>query len=913
MTYEYKFEGWLGHSEKAAQGQMEWGMFEPKTWTENDVDIQVTHCGVCLTDIHVLRSDWSPTPYPCCVGHELVGRAVRIGRNVKGINVGDRVGVGPQARSCERPDCFECSSGQQNYCIRAVATYGSVYPDGEGKSFGGFGHYNRTNGNFVFKIPDGLSSEDAAPMLCAGLTMYTPLKKYGCGPGKRVGIVGLGGLGHFGLLFARALEADQVVALSRKSTKRQDAFALGAHKFIATEEDASWTVEHRRSLDFMILTASSPDLPVTQYLELLKCGGTLIQLGAHAGGQFPSFSALTLLFNGLSIAGSITGSPAEMREMLDFAAEKNIKPWIQKLPLENANQALVDSEAGCQDQLREIPALLGDDSHSNGCAATDQPGKSQPWTFNPISPSLFCGPPDKHLSLPPLDEILPMIDHYFRSHNSSIPLFNQTSFMRMVTGFFGLDSKRDTASWAAILVVVGLGSQSLIPGHESRLGPIERKRWIDYCMCKAQSAVFELAMRDSDLLGIQVLVALAMLFRNAFDIRPSAILLGMAVRLSHRLQLHSHDAARYFTADELMERSNVFWVTYMLDKDLCLKTKAPYLISDSDINITMPPSAPLDKSGIIRTKDDDLDLDQFNIFRQRLELARNEGKVYDLLYSRHGVKLETPERRSRVERLQKMLDEWYQRIPPSFRIETASSSRVGDAELIQLTHLYHIYLSCLIATHGVWSSEAEWIRRVGSLGRAAIEDFAAAVYGPKVTKCTQAQCPPLVRAWNHCVDISRKTIKLFQDTSHPECLIWQCICAHFSGLVVLLADISNPDSPRGFQVQDLTLVTTSLEIYDQQFEGVRSTIYESLKIIVEDLRINAAKVVDKVLLEPSDEQESTVSTTGCRRGTNMFPNYDILPEFGYHEEQAMGFEMFEMDGDAAHYIQDDGMLLYVND
>ncbi|KAF7551754.1 hypothetical protein G7Z17_g4814 [Cylindrodendrum hubeiense] len=346
MPSEYKFEGWLGHNVEAAQGQMEWGSYEPKKWQENDVDIQVTHCGVCATDISVLRSDLGPTLYPCCVGHELVGKAVRVGNNVKNIKVGDRVGVGPQAQSCEQPDCYECSSGQMNYCSRAVGTYGAVYPNGEGKSYGGFGNYNRTSSSFVFKIPDGLASEDAAPMLCAGITVYTPLKKYGCGPGKNVGIVGIGGLGHFGILFAKALDADKVVAISRKSSKREDALALGADTYIATGESDDWSTPNRRSLDIIVLTASSPDMPINQYLTLLKCGGTLIQLGVHAGGDFPQLSAITLLSNGLSIAGSINGSPAEMREMLDFAAKKEIKPWIQTKPLEDANQAIIELEAG---------------------------------------------------------------------------------------------------------------------------------------------------------------------------------------------------------------------------------------------------------------------------------------------------------------------------------------------------------------------------------------------------------------------------------------------------------------------------------------------------------------------------------------------------------------------------------------
>lgn len=203
---------------------------------------------------------------------------MRVGSNVKGIKVGDRVGAGPQSRSCMRQDCDYCSAGQEIYCPQLILAYGSIYPNGEGKSFGGFANYHRTNGNFVFKIPDGVASEHAAPMLCAGITLYSPLKKYGCGPGKKVGIVGIGGLGHFGILFSKALGADQVVAISRTSSKRDDSLALGADKYIATAEDADWAAQNGRTLDMIIMTTAVSDMPVDQYLSMLKVGGTLVAL-----------------------------------------------------------------------------------------------------------------------------------------------------------------------------------------------------------------------------------------------------------------------------------------------------------------------------------------------------------------------------------------------------------------------------------------------------------------------------------------------------------------------------------------------------------------------------------------------------------------------------------------------------------
>lgn len=214
------------------------------------------------------------------VGHEIVGTAVKVGKNVKHVKVGDRVGVGAQARSCKQDDCPDCSTNHHSYCAREVTnTYGSVYPNGEGKSYGGYADYNRTDGKFVIPIPDGLDSALAAPMLCGGVTVYSPLKWNDCGPGKTVGVVGVGGLGHFAVLFAKALGADRVVGISRKADKKDDVLALGADQYIATDDDKDWAKKNARSLDLIIGTVSSVKMPLTEYLGLLKVHGTMIQVG----------------------------------------------------------------------------------------------------------------------------------------------------------------------------------------------------------------------------------------------------------------------------------------------------------------------------------------------------------------------------------------------------------------------------------------------------------------------------------------------------------------------------------------------------------------------------------------------------------------------------------------------------------
>lgn len=243
--------------------------------------------------------------------------------------------------------CVDCAAGLENHCANGmIGTYGSVYPDDEGKSYGGYANHNRTNGRFVLNIPEGIESKDAAPMLCGGITVFSPLKANGCGPGKTVGIVGVGGLGHFAVLFAKALGADRVVGISRKGDKREDALALGADEYIATDEDKDWATKHKRTLDLIVSTVSSEKMPLTDYLGLLATKGTYIQVGAPDGGNLPPINAFTLLANGIKVGGSAIGSPDEIAEMLQFAADKNVKPWIQERPMEDANQTLIDFEDG---------------------------------------------------------------------------------------------------------------------------------------------------------------------------------------------------------------------------------------------------------------------------------------------------------------------------------------------------------------------------------------------------------------------------------------------------------------------------------------------------------------------------------------------------------------------------------------
>lgn len=345
------FKGWVAHD---ATSPLKFTDFQPKQFTPTDIEIRVTHCGICGTDVHTLRSGWAPTDYPCVLGHEIVGVVARVGSEVatlasssasRKIRVGDRVGVGAQSMSCLRADCEACADGRENYCSRMVGTYNGRYPD-KSKSYGGYAAFWRGPAHFAFKIPDYLPSAEAAPLLCGGVTVYRPLKRYHAGPGKAVGIIGVGGLGHLGILFAKALGCSSVVAISRTSGKRKDAVeGLGADSFIATEEDEKWAKKYSRTLDIIICTVDAPDLPLIQYLRLLKVGGTFVQVGAPEG-PLPGLPAWSLIQKEIQVTGSNIGSPDDIREMLLLAAEKRVLPWIQKRPMSDVNAALTDMDAG---------------------------------------------------------------------------------------------------------------------------------------------------------------------------------------------------------------------------------------------------------------------------------------------------------------------------------------------------------------------------------------------------------------------------------------------------------------------------------------------------------------------------------------------------------------------------------------
>ena len=232
----------------------------------------------------------------------------------------------------------------ENYCPRRVPAYNGTFPSGC-KSNGGFANYCRVPGDSTIRIPDGLSSAAAAPMLCAGITAFVPLSEHGAGPGKRVGIIGVGGLGHFAVLFARALKCDQVVAISRRESKKADALKLGADLYVATADEPDWAVKYAHSLDLIVSTVSSADMPLNDYLKLLRTKGRFCQIGMPDD-PMPPLEVAGLIERGISIGFNDIGTIKEVEDMLQLAVKEDIKPWIETRKMKDVNKVLREMGEG---------------------------------------------------------------------------------------------------------------------------------------------------------------------------------------------------------------------------------------------------------------------------------------------------------------------------------------------------------------------------------------------------------------------------------------------------------------------------------------------------------------------------------------------------------------------------------------
>lgn len=300
----------------------------------HDVQLQILYCGVCHSDLHQARNEWKNTIYPCVPGHEIVGRVVAVGEKVTRFKVGDLAGVGCMVDSCGH--CDACASGEEQYCSEGfVGTYNGRGPGSE-NTYGGYSQVIVVKESFVLHIKHPEKDLAAvAPLLCAGITTYSPLRHWKVGPGKRVGIVGLGGLGHMAVKLAHAMGA-HVVLFTTSPAKTADAKRLGADE-VCISKDPEQMARYREQLDFILDTVAAPHR-LDDYLQLLKRDGTLTLVGAPSE-PHPSPAVFNLLFRRRSLAGSLIGGIRETQEMLDFCAEHGIVSDIELIPIDYINTA----------------------------------------------------------------------------------------------------------------------------------------------------------------------------------------------------------------------------------------------------------------------------------------------------------------------------------------------------------------------------------------------------------------------------------------------------------------------------------------------------------------------------------------------------------------------------------------------
>ncbi|HET7931376.1 MAG TPA: NAD(P)-dependent alcohol dehydrogenase [Rhodanobacteraceae bacterium] len=298
-----------------------------------DVAIDIAYCGVCHSDLHTARNEWGGTQYPCVPGHEIVGTVTAIGNEVRKFKPGDTVGVGCMVDSCRH--CEACAAGEENYCANGfTATYNGPMFGGP-NTYGGYSTHIVVDENFVLRVSHKDNLAAVAPLLCAGITTYSPLRHWNAGPGKKVGIVGLGGLGHMGVKLAHALGAE-VVLFTTSQSKVADGRRLGADEVVISKDPAQMT-PHAGSFDFILNTVAAPH-DLDAYLNLLKRDGTLCLVGAPAT-PHPSPQVFNLIFKRRQLAGSLIGGIRETQEMLDFCAERGIVCDIEMIRMDQINEA----------------------------------------------------------------------------------------------------------------------------------------------------------------------------------------------------------------------------------------------------------------------------------------------------------------------------------------------------------------------------------------------------------------------------------------------------------------------------------------------------------------------------------------------------------------------------------------------
>lgn len=325
-------------------------VFERKEPRAGEVAIKITHCGICHSDLHQVRNDWGNTIYPCVPGHEVAGVITAVGEGVSRFKQGDRVGVGCMVNSCQV--CDSCQEGEEQYCSgpkSCTLTYnGPKKPDGS-NTYGGYTTDIVAREEFVLQVPDGLDLKYVGPILCAGITVYAPMKHWQLEKGQTIGVAGIGGLGHMAIQIGKALEAE-VVAFTRSADKKDEILEIGADKVVISSDEEQMQAA-AQSLDMLINTIPVPH-DIAPYIDLMRPNSTIVVVGNMI--NFPEFSPGPMVFNRISLAGSLIGGIADTQEVLDLCGNHKITPKIKMIGVDEINDVFDVLESGGDGNFRHV-------------------------------------------------------------------------------------------------------------------------------------------------------------------------------------------------------------------------------------------------------------------------------------------------------------------------------------------------------------------------------------------------------------------------------------------------------------------------------------------------------------------------------------------------------------------------------
>ncbi|KAI1453706.1 hypothetical protein F4805DRAFT_359597 [Annulohypoxylon moriforme] len=569
-------------------------------------------------------------------------------------------------------------------------------------------------------------------------------------------------------------------------------------------------------------------------------------------------------------------------------------------------------------RLARIETKLDRLGDSNLSATADQLLDSESDRTEETTASSRVGPSNTYAPayredyhVPPLTEILPVIEDYFRNFNTALPLFHQIHFMQMLYDFYSRQekTKKSRAVWAAVNVVLAIGYRiRTIETKDVMVGFDDEK--VKKCIDNAQKELDELVTREEDTLGVQVLLGLVILFQTNTDQKPASVLIGTAVRLAHRLQLHVKSTLSNYSPEVARHRSNIFWLCYCLDKvrlircpssrltatqDVSLRSKVPSIQDDQDIDLELPGTESGDGGNYLSSIDGRT---QLNYLRVRTQLAYLEGKVYDDLLSNRSTRMSFDARQARAVHLFRLLDRWLQNIPGQFWLENVTKT-VSKASLTHMILLYHTYLMCSTTLNGVYSLASPWVNPGGGFTAAALEHFDSQAHA-----CMRHQQPLFPQYWDTCVSTSRGCLRILGSKVYGGCDLWLSGCAYFSAFIVLLANIiyfplhELVDHDRGLTINIMGRMEKLLSY-------ARSESFQKLQVVLislgqaADQAIQGAKVQSK-----THEPMPSASQPHCSSQFSSFvelpndPSHNMVPEWTWpqvptHDDSSMSIAGFE--------------------